>query len=427
MKPIATATPVHTPTSTVTPSQTNTPTATATPVSSSDLPQLNWNSEYLSAKTTELSKAGYSIQTDQVTELPAITTGIQKIYFDVIPMENNIEASIDFAGGNTNVIGFENFAISIKFTNQGTIEAIDGLQNNEFISNQAIPYSANKKYHFELVADMNAKTYSVWFTVETQQGRLKFSIAHSFGFRSTAPDTNNLGEVYFTSKNGNDMKVQYLSRGSDYIHGALYSSIYMNGGWKEYGLTFESEQGKRVFKVNINLDATPTSPFCNSSVYCTDGLFLEQTINLVTLIRLNESGTFDLGNFRAENPQELDNILTYEANKKYHIRIEARLTDIDYIIDTYSVWVTPEGGEEIQIAHDHKIRPLISEFIFDINKIYIVSVEGNDRLRMENLSVEKVYTLPYHTQTPPVTPTPCCTADTTPTSTVISTPSPTPN
>ncbi|MDD4494024.1 MAG: hypothetical protein PHV32_06695 [Eubacteriales bacterium] len=71
-----------------------------------------------------------------------------------------------------------------------------------------VPVVKGDKYHIELAADMNAKTYSVWVT---PPGGARTQIAENYSFRTTADHTDGVAKVYLTSAYENDsMKMENL-------------------------------------------------------------------------------------------------------------------------------------------------------------------------------------------------------------------------
>jgi unsaturated chondroitin disaccharide hydrolase len=69
---------------------------------------------------------------------------------------------------------------------------------------------------------------------------------------------------------------------------------------------------------------------------------------LALAVRMNASGQFDVRN---GNSYAALTDVPYQANKTYYVRI---LADLDH--RRYSVWVTPPGQTEVQIARDFAFR-----------------------------------------------------------------------
>ena len=87
-------------------------------------------------------------------------TGKQHVSFDVTPLEDNIDASVDFADAEVDVRGFENLALMVRFSTGGGF----GIQSGAAFET-IVPYSytANTIYHVDIYADMNAKNRRIYY------------------------------------------------------------------------------------------------------------------------------------------------------------------------------------------------------------------------------------------------------------------------
>lgn len=132
--------------------------------------------------------------------LGSANTGKQQIDFDVTPLLDKVDGSVDFADSSILVGGFSNLAMLVRLNADGFFDARDGAGGQKKIAD--VPFSANIKYHVEIQADMTAKTYSVYVTPPNGQ---KTQVAKDYAFRaSAAPDTDDLGQVFVISASAND-------------------------------------------------------------------------------------------------------------------------------------------------------------------------------------------------------------------------------
>ncbi|WNG27317.1 alpha-12C2-mannosidase [Cystobacter fuscus] len=99
----------------------------------------------------------------------------------------------------------------------------------------------------------------------------------------------------------------------------------------------------------VEFDVTPLSKPIDTVIgYADTSTNVTSYASLALAVRLNPSGFFDVR--RGGEYAALIN-LAYEANTTYHVRIRA-----DMNARTYSVWVTPQGGGEVQLADRFAFR-----------------------------------------------------------------------
>jgi hypothetical protein len=135
-------------------------------------------------------------------------SGMVSIEYDVTPLIDNIGATVDFADSQTQVWGFGDLPIVVQLT-LGYFYARNG---DAFEKSNDVPCAvANVKFHVEIEADTDAKTYSVWVTPE---GGSRTQIAADYGFRTTANDADDLGQLFITTEGDNgNLKVENLQIG----------------------------------------------------------------------------------------------------------------------------------------------------------------------------------------------------------------------
>ncbi len=123
------------------------------------------------------------------------------INYDCTPLMNNVDASVDFADSDIQVRGLPNLCMFIRLNETGTFDVRNGLNNNSIMADIPVAYTSNTKYHLRVVADMAAKTYSVWVT---PSGGSETKIANNYGFISSATDADDCGQVFIISAWEND-------------------------------------------------------------------------------------------------------------------------------------------------------------------------------------------------------------------------------
>ena len=113
-------------------------------------------------------------------------TGIFTATFDATPSEGApLDVVMALSSGPKTAFG--DFACLVRFQTLGIIDARNGA-NYEGPATD-IPFSANVKYHFRLVVNVPARTYSVYVT---PAGGAELTVGTDFAFRPTAGAVTNL-------------------------------------------------------------------------------------------------------------------------------------------------------------------------------------------------------------------------------------------
>ena len=132
--------------------------------------------------------------------------------------------------------------------------------------------------------------------------------------------------------------------------------------------------------VETNFDVTPLVNQMDGVIgYADSSVGISAYRDMAMLIRMYTDGRFDVRN---GSGYDADVDVLYTANSTYHVRM---VTDLD--AGTYDVWVTPEGGAEIQIAKDYNFRS-DAPVIDDIGKVCLIGYAGE--FRIENHTVASV-------------------------------------
>jgi hypothetical protein len=180
------------PTPTVTPTVTPTPSPTVTPTPvPSGLRILDNLETYFSTNITD----------DWVSDAINIgteNTGECFINFDITPLTDNVNATINLADSQAAITELDDLPMSIRFNNNGNVDVRNGKGNNEYVDKyrQTVQYSANTKYHVKIAVHTIIKTYCAWIIPE---GGVKVQIAGQFGFVTTAVDLNDTGRLFLIS------------------------------------------------------------------------------------------------------------------------------------------------------------------------------------------------------------------------------------
>lgn len=308
---------------------------------------------------------------DVVYTLGEANTGKQYVTFLVTPLLDKVDGSVCFTDYTKFVTGFSDLAIMVRMNGEGFFDVRNG---DAFEKLADVPFVADGEYAVEIIADMDAKTYTVYVTADEQ----RTMIAENYAFRTTANDAANLGKVFFISASDSEQfNVDALKRLTVYDAAKSYLSTGENLGWQQKMIKLDQEY---TGKIRIEYDMTPLIPSVDGSVDFTDGAFdVYGFADLAMLVRMHITEAL----FDARNGDAFERLadIPVTQDTKYHIEIEA---DIDGKL--YSVYVTPEGGERTQLAKDFNFRTTAAH-ADSIGQCVVISAHESDSIRMENLVI----------------------------------------
>ncbi len=135
--------------------------------------------------------AGGSWQNSAMTSQTSTFTAT----FDATPSASPTNSVIALSNGAQTAYG--SFACLARFNPTGDIDAYNGSVSG-YAAGATIPYSAGVSYHFRLVVNVSAQTYSVYVT---PAGGSELTVGTNYGFRISATSLNYWG-VYVSSSSG---------------------------------------------------------------------------------------------------------------------------------------------------------------------------------------------------------------------------------
>jgi unsaturated chondroitin disaccharide hydrolase len=171
------------------------------------------------------------------------------------------------------------------------------------------------------------------------------------------------GDYYF---------VEAVSRFKLWNAGGWLSKLGFPGSLHDLG---PGNTGVRV----VEFDVTPLSKVIDAVVgYADTSTNVTSFTGLAMSLRMNPSGFFDVR--RGGEYAALASV-PYEANTTYHVRMR-----VDLGAKTYSVWVTPPGGNEVLLADRFAFRTGAPP-TDDLGKVALKSGHFDDEFRVRNHSV----------------------------------------
>lgn len=309
--------------------------------------------DYVPTDEDWLSKVAFP---DGLHKLGVSNTGLVNIEFDFIPLDNTQDSNIGFADSSVTVDSFKKLSMIIAY--EIGAESVNFIVRNGGVyqCDQPVPVINNQLYHFRIAANLAAQTYSVYVTPD---GGIETAIATNYKFRLDPPAMDDVGQLVMQSAvdNAFAIKNHYINRWP--------SKIAFTEGLHGLG-------GGNTGTVNIAFDFVPLDNTQDSNIGYADSSVTVDSFKKLSMIIAYDIGT-DAVNFIVRNGSAYlcDQPVPVVNNKKYHFRIVANLAG-----QTYSVFVTTEGGAETAIATNYKFR-LDPPAMDDVGQLILQSAVDN--------------------------------------------------
>jgi glucose/arabinose dehydrogenase len=260
-------------------------------------------------------------------------TGTFSVEFDATPSVSPINSTIGLSqGAQTAHTGFAALA---RFNPSGNIDARNG---GAYAAASTIPYSAGVTYHFRLVVNLAAHTYSIFVT---PAGGTEQTVGVNFAFRTEQASVASLNSwaVWVNTTPSGSTTVCNFSVSP--VQPPVCVTATSGGQWQNR--SFATRSGT----FTAEFDATPSVAPIDSVVALSQG---EQTAyaGFATLARFNPSGNIDARNGGA---YAAASTIPYSADLTYHFRLVVNAT-----ARTYSIFVRPPGGSELTVGTNFAFR-----------------------------------------------------------------------
>jgi hypothetical protein len=236
---------------------------------------------------------------------------------------------------------YGNLACIARFNATGQIDAYNGTA---YAAASSINYSAGVSYHFRLVVNVPAHTYSVFVT---PAGGAELTIGTNFAFRSTAGTVTRLDTW--------NLDVNATPAGASLTANNLSITSSGGGGGGGQSLTGSSGNGFQSLAIATAKTGTFTATFYarpsispeNAVVGLSQGAATAYT-GISCIARFNPTGQIDAYNGTG---YAAASSINYSAGVSYHFRLVVNVS-----AHTYSVFVTPAGGTELTVGSNFAFR-----------------------------------------------------------------------
>ncbi len=209
-------------------------------------------------------------------------------------------------------------------------------------ADRTLVYEAGRRYLVRTVVDTPNRRYSVFVTPE---GGQEVALATNYAFRDGHAGTSTLSHWVLGAA-----QAGLSACGMQVNAGSVQCTAAPVGGWRN--LTFPTAQSS-TFSATINV--TPEQLGAAAAVGISPATATNWDGMSATVLfsdpqsepdhPANSLLVRDADHYRA------DAAVIYQAGKQYKLRF-----DVDVPRHRYSVYVTPEGGQEIRLAYDYRFR-----------------------------------------------------------------------
>ncbi|HEX6737355.1 MAG TPA: PQQ-dependent sugar dehydrogenase, partial [Vicinamibacteria bacterium] len=259
-------------------------------------------------------------------------TGSFTVRFDATPSASPISGHVGLSNGPQQA--YTGFANIVRFNTNGNIDARNG---GAYAAASTIPYSGGTTYHFRLVVNIPAHTYSIFVRPDGTTNEL--TVGNNFAFRSEQAAVSQLnwwGVFVADTPVGQLTVCNFQMEMPSNCTAATAGAGFVNRSFATQTGTF-----------TVNLDATPSVNAINSTMGLASGAQTAHT-GFAAIARFNTDGNIDARNGGAYAAAAA---IPYTGGQTYHFRFV-----VDTASHTYSVFVTRPGEAERTVGSNFAFR-----------------------------------------------------------------------
>ncbi len=241
--------------------------------------------------------------------------------FDAVPHQNRMDGVTGLALGPVDAP--QDLGVIVRFNTAGFLDARNG---SAYQASRSIPYVTGMRYQVRLVVNIPQHTYSVFVTPD---GGTEQTLATNYAFRTEQQTVPRLDTWALRSWSGSHTVCNFAV-------GASSSTV-----WQNFAMASQAQMFTALF------DVVPHQNRMDGVM----GLALgpvDAPQDLGVIVRFNTAGFLDARNGSA---YQADESVPYTVGTRYAIRMVVNVPQ-----HTYSVYVTPESGEEQTLATNYAFR-----------------------------------------------------------------------
>lgn len=253
-------------------------------------------------------------------------TGTFSAEFDATPSTSPFNSVVGLS--STPAIAYTGVAAAVRFNPTGTIDARNGAA---YAAAGTIPFTAGTRYHFRLVVNVPAHTYSAYVT---PAGGSETLIGSNYAFRTEQNAVTRLDNWATIVDSG----VVGTTQLGDF---ALHTTTSSGAGFLNTPVESQAGTFEAVF------EATPSaSPI--DSVMGFSAMPAAGFADVAAAVRFNTSGAIDARNGAA---YQAARTISFGAGQTHRFRLV-----VNVAAHTYSAYVTPPDGVELVIGEGYAFR-----------------------------------------------------------------------
>jgi hypothetical protein len=265
--------------------------------------------------------------------------------FDATPSGNDINTVMGLSNGAQS--DYTGLSAIVRFNPTGNIDAYNG---SAYAAASNIVYAGGQTYTFEFDVNVAAQTYTVWVT---PRGGNKTLVALNFAFRAAASTLDTLS--LYAQAGTNNVCGFALNTNSP-------SCEAVSSTWSNQVFANEATNFTATFT------ATPSANGINTVMGLANGAQSVYT-NLSTIVRFNPSGFIDA--YNGSSGYTAANSIAYTAGTTYAFEFLVNVP-----AQTYTVYVTPAGGETTLVGQNYAFRTSASS----LNNLSLYAVAGGNNV-----------------------------------------------
>ncbi len=258
----------------------------------------------------------------------AAQAGAFSVEFDAVPNAAGMDGVIGLSPSAAS--SYNDCAAMVRFNMSGMIDVRNG---GSYAADAALPYQPGTTYRFRMDVDPATGLYSV---VVAPQGGQQVALATDYAFRTEQAGATTLANWATISGVGSHTVEGFRLVGDDSGDTWASSATWQNRPFEAQSGAFDATFAVVPHAANmdgvIGLAPAPAASYNDCAA----------------IVRFNMNGTIDVRN---GNRYAADATLAYTPEMTYHVTMK-----VDVTAKTYSVTVTPEGGQPVTLATDYGFR-----------------------------------------------------------------------
>jgi len=286
--------------------------------------------------------------------------------FDLKANTANMDGVFALADNATNPDTYDDLACIVRFNTNGYIDVRNG---SAYAKDVTVNYGAGDAFHVRMEINVSTKKYDVFVTPE---GGSEVQVASAYNFRTDQSSINVLDcyvvKCEILSYNVKDIT---FTTATDPWENSHESSL----DWQAFTMTSQTGSFTAEFDMRAN-----TANMNGVTGLADAATGIDDYDDLACNVRFGTAGYIDV---RTGTTYAKDATVNYGADDAFHVRMVVNIST-----KKYDVFVTPEGGSEVQIADDYDFRSTQSS-VSTLNRYVLTAVILSHNVKDFSVSLSK--------------------------------------